>query len=219
LERLAALGLLSASAAHEIKNALIPIKTFVDLLIEENPSSELAEIVRRELARINQLLGQMMRLAKPGTSAPGQLSIPQLLNDSIKLVEKLADDKGVRIEKDYKDESIIVGDRNQLEQVFLNLLLNALEAMEQGGQLSIKSEPDSSLGKVRITISDTGVGMDQQEIEQLFALFFSTKKDGTGLGLAIAKDLVSEHGGSISVKSEPGHGTSFIIALPSLAQA
>lgn len=215
LERLAALGLLSASAAHEIKNALIPLKTFVDLLIEENPSSELASIVRRELARINELVGQMMRLAKPGKGAPGHLSIQQLLDDSVKLIEKLADDKGVRIEKDYTGEMVVIGDRNQLEQVFLNLLLNALEAMEQGGKLSIKSEPDDSLGSVRITISDTGVGMSPEEIEQLFALFFSTKKDGTGLGLAIAKDLLTEHGGSISVKSDPGHGTTFIIALPS----
>lgn len=217
LERLAELGLLSASAAHEIKNALVPVKTFVELLLEQNPASELAPVVRRELERINQLVTKMLRLARPNKSGVRIVSLHEVLDDSLRLILDCAEESEVQVEKSYTAApDRVSGDPSQLEQVFLNLLLNAVEAMENGGKLAVKTELDTAVapGSIRVTVSDTGSGISPADLKNLFTVFFTTKEDGTGLGLAIANDIVAEHGGTIAVDSQPGRGTSFTVTLP-----
>ena len=213
LDRLANLGLFSASMAHEIKNGLVAIHTFVELLIEKGQDRELAEMVRRELKRIDGLASQMSRLAspKPRTLAPVNAHV--LLDHSLRLLEYQIKNRMVVLRRDYRAApEMVSGDEWHLQQAFMNLLLNAVEAMGNGGELTVVTE--SANGGVKISIRDTGTGIASEHLPHVFDTFFTTKKHGTGLGLAIAKRIVAEHCGVIEVQSQPGHGATFIITLP-----
>ena len=223
LDRLAGLGTLSASMAHEIKNGMVAIKTFVDLLAQKGQDTELTEVVGRELERINALATQMLRFAAPNRAAFTTVRIHDVLDHSLRLMQHQISGKLISLQRHYKaDPDTVRGDDAQLQQALMNLLLNALEAMGTNGVLTVNTETvkgERSERQLRINIQDTGVGIAPENLEHLFEPFFTTKKNGTGLGLAISQRIALEHHGSIRVQSEPGKGSRFSLSLPAFTAA
>jgi signal transduction histidine kinase len=219
LDRLANLGMLSAGMAHEIKNGMQAVKTFVDLLLEKNQDAELGEVVQHELERINAIVTQMLRIAAPASANFKILRVHEVLDHSLRLLQPQISGKLITVKKNCRAESDAVrGDDAQLQQVFMNLLLNALEAMGTNGTLTISTEiADGENGAqvLNIQIQDTGVGITLENLAHLFEPFFTTKKNGTGLGLVICQRIIREHHGSICAQSEAGKNSRFSISLPS----
>lgn len=219
LDRLANVGTLSASMAHEIKNALVAVKTFVDLLLEKNQDAELADTVVREMKRIDVLVSQMLRVANPGRPTVSPVQLHKVFEYSLRLVQHQIAEKLISLRRSFAaSPDIVNGDMHQLEQAFMNLLLNALEAMGPNGELTVATENLPSNGsqpsRLRVTVRDTGIGIPVENMGRLFEPFFTTKKNGTGLGLAITRRIVHEHHGDITVESELGKGTAFHVTLP-----
>jgi signal transduction histidine kinase len=223
LDRLAGLGTLSASLAHEIKNGMVAIRTFIDLLALKGQDTELAGIAGRELERINAIVTQMLRFAAPGRAAFTTVHIHDVLDHSLRLIEHQIYGKLISLQRHYQAEPDTVrGDDAQLQQAFMNFLLNALEAMGANSVLTVHTEivkGNRRERQVRINIQDTGVGIAPENLGRLFEPFFTTKTHGTGLGLAISQRIAREHHGSIRVHSEPGNGSTFSLSLPAFTAA
>ena len=230
LDRLANVGTLAAGVAHEIKNALVAVKTFVDLLREKNRDAELVELVRREMRRINALVTRMLKSAGPAPPVFSKVRLHEVLDHSLRLVQPQLEAKAIALSRSFQAAPDFVrGDDSQLQQVFVNLFLNALDAMGPGGTLSVITELISrdagSIGQgdstvrnyIRVTVKDDGAGIPPQDLARLFEPFFTTKPDGTGLGLSITRRIIVEHHGIITVESQPGRGTAFHILLPAAA--
>ena len=217
LDRLARIGTLSAGLAHEIKNALVSVKTFVDLLLEKNQDSELSETVRREIGRMDGLVTHMLRFAAPPHPVLAQLHLHTVLEHALQMIQPRIGAKLISLQRNFQaGDDLIPGDDSQLEQVFLNLLLNAADAIGEEGTLSVTTEMlETAAGPhISIRISDTGAGIAAEDLAQIFEPFFTTKPRGTGLGLAVARRIVEEHKGEICVETQEGKGTSFIVRLP-----
>ncbi len=224
INRLASLGTLSAGMAHEIKNALVAVKTFVDLLLEKNRDAELVEVVGREMQRIESIVAQMLKYAGPARSAFSAVRVHDVLDHSLRMVRPQLEGRLISLNRSFKAApDAIKGDDYQLEQAFVNLLLNAIEAMGPNGSLTVATElvadarpkaVSTGGAQVRIAIADTGVGIAPKDLKHLFEPFFTTKQQGTGLGLTIARRIVQEHRGDISVQSRVNEGTTFNIFLP-----
>jgi len=213
LDRLANLGLVSASVAHEIKNGLVAISTFVEMLLQKSEDREMAEVVWRELKRIDSLVTQMLRYSAPKPPAFSKMHTHDLLDRSLRLLEHQMSGRMIALKRDYRAAPDAVhGDESQLQQAFMNLLLNAVEAVGNDGEVSIATE---NAGRhLKIFIRDTGSGISKENLSRLFEPFFTTKKNGTGLGLAICQRIAEEHRGKIEVRSETGKGSTFIVSLP-----
>jgi signal transduction histidine kinase len=220
LDRLAGLGTLSASMAHEIKNGMVAIKTFVDVLALKGQDTELTEIVGRELARINAIVTQMLRFAGPSRAAFATVRVHDLLDHSLRLMQHQISGKLISLQRQYQAAPDTVrGDDAQLQQAFMNLLLNAVEAMNPNGVLTVGTEmaPDErGATRLWVNIQDTGVGIAPEHLDRLFEPFFTTKRHGTGLGLAVSQRIALEHHGLIHVQSEPGKGSAFRLSLPAV---
>jgi two-component system, NtrC family, sensor histidine kinase HydH len=215
LDRLASVGALSASMAHEIKNAMVAVRTFADVLVNENKNADLADIVRRELQRIDGIVGQMLRLAGPAKPNLAPVRLHGLLEHAMRLVEHTTGAKNLRLRQDFNARpDVVPGDEYQLHQAFLNLFFNAVEAMESGGELRVKTEFLEKSHAVLISVADNGSGVAAENLPRLFDAFFTTKQQGTGLGLPITKRIIEEHRGDITVESEPDKGTTFHVRLP-----
>ncbi len=222
LDRLANLGLISAGLAHEIKNGLVPIKTYVELLLEEDESSEMAAVVRRELKRIEALATQMLRLSAPRSATLAKVPIHEVLDHSLRLLEHQLHGRMIVLKRDYRAApDTVLGDAAQLQQAFLNLVLNGLEAIGSHGELTVRTElvaNGSGRRGLRIFFSDSGPGITAEHRMRLFEPFFTTKQNGTGLGLAICRRVAEDHQGDIEVVSEPGGGATFIVSLAPCAE-
>jgi signal transduction histidine kinase len=217
LDRLASLGTLSASMAHEIKNGMVAVQTFVDLLAQKNQDAELAGLAGRELRRINTIVTQMLRFAAPKAATFSTVPAHELLDHSLRMLQHQIGAKMISLRRNYQAAPDTVhGDDAQLQQVCMNLLLNAIEAMGTNGVLTVATEIAESGGRrlLKIHIQDTGVGVAQENLGRLFEPFFTTKKHGTGLGLAISKSVALEHHGAIEVRSEIAKGSTFTLTLP-----
>jgi len=218
LDRLANLGTLSAGIAHEIKNGLVPIKTFVELMVQKSDDRELALAVERELSRIDSLVSQMLRFSAPKPSTFAPVQVHDVLETSLRLLQHQISGQAISVERQFKaNPSRIRGDEAQLQQVVMNLLLNALEAMNSSGTMTISTQVangDNHTHWLRISIQDTGMGIAKENLSRVFEPFFTTKKNGTGLGLAICERVAREHSGKIEAHSETGKGSTFIISLP-----
>jgi signal transduction histidine kinase len=225
LDRLASAGTLSAGMAHEIRNALVAVKTFVDLLLEKNKEAELAEIVTHEMDRMVSMVSQILKFAVPAQPILAPVSVHKILDRSLLLAKHRVEGRLISFERKLQaEEDVLKGDNHQLEQVFVNLLLNAIEAINGVGTLTVATgltvtdEGQLREGEprrwMRIQISDTGAGITSENMARLFEPFFTTKQNGTGLGLAVTRRIIEEHNGSIQVESEPGQGTTFTILLP-----
>jgi len=213
LDRLANLGLFSAGIAHEIKNGLVSVNTFCQIMLEKEDNREMAEMVRRELQRIDGLVTQMLRLAAPQRAQLASVNVHELLDLTFRLLEHQLNGRLISVRREYRAATARVSaDESLLQQAFMNLLLNAIEAMGQGGELTAGTEDAG--GQLRIFIRDTGGGIPAEKFGQIFETFYTTKKQGTGLGLAIARRVVEEHHGRIEVQSEVGRGSTFSVLLP-----
>jgi PAS domain S-box-containing protein len=219
-EKLAAVGRLAASIAHEVNNPLEAIKNSLYLLksIKDSESSaRFLEIARKETERVSHIIRQMLGFARRSGGAEW-VNINQLLEETLVLVDKKMQQSAIKIVCDFDSKLRPVHARSdQLKQVFLNLVLNAQQAIEREGRITIRTSSYTSplQPSVSIEISDTGIGIKPDDLERIFEPFFSTrKKGGTGLGLWVTQDLVRHHGGRIEVTSGEGKGTTFQIILP-----
>ena len=231
-DRLSSIGLLAAGMAHEIKNPLVSIKTFSQLLQQRYEDADFRatfeEVVPEEVDRIDTIVCRLLDFAKPKPISFELLPVTEVIDGVLQLVENQIAKNQVEIVRRYPDETLIVkGDEQQLHQVFLNLVLNAHDAMrEHGGELVVSVETGHARFRkkglvgllesecVRVSLTDTGCGIEPDHLKNLFTPFFTTKEKGSGLGLSVVHSIITEHGGEIDVKSVVGHGATFTISLP-----
>jgi PAS domain S-box-containing protein len=218
-DRLAALGTLSAGLAHEIKNPLSAIKTFVQLLPKkvENPSfmEKLNITVPREIDRINQLVEDLLELTRKRVRPLVDVDVNRLILQTIDLHGEEMERRHIVFESHLsKTLPPVRGDSETLYRAFFNLVINAIQAMPNGGSFHISSELDHVSSGVKIIFRDTGIGMDEETSKNLFNPFFTTKDKGVGLGMALAQKIIEDHRGTIEVMSEKGIGTTFVLRLP-----
>jgi len=223
--QMAIVGQMAAGLAHEIKNPLAGIKVSLDVIADDlDLPSEDRDVIARVLSEINRmerLLKSLLNYARPPAPHFELVDVNRLLDYSIKNVALTAGkepQKKILFEKDFSDLPSIEADLAQLQQVILNIYLNAIDAMENGGAITTVTRTDGD-ERVLIEITDTGKGMPESSLEKIFAPFFTTKTKGSGLGLAICKRLIEQHKGRINVSSKLGEGTSFVIILPQVQQS
>jgi signal transduction histidine kinase len=216
-DRLAALGQLSAGIAHEIRNPLGSIKGSIEILDPEippdHPKREFVTIIKEETARLNSMVGDFLRFARPPEPSVEAVSINELIESTLVLFRKQAEHTKVQIQT-VLDEPIplVQVDPNQIRQVLLNVILNAAQAMNAGGVMMIRSE--SGEDRAMVEISDTGIGIGDSELDHIFDPFFTTKARGTGLGLSISHQLIAKNGGTITARRNRGPGLTIRIELP-----
>ena len=221
-DRLAALGTLSAGLAHEIKNPLSAIKTFVQLLPQkiDNPSFlvKFKNTVPREIDRINQLVENLLELTRTRKHPMNALDVNQLITQVIDLHGEEMSKKHISFnDRLTRTIPLIKGDSETLYRAFSNLIINSIQAMTSGGTLFVSSGPeDSECSMVEIVIHDTGIGMDETTTKNLFNPFFTTKEKGVGLGMALTRKIIEDHQGTIEVQSEKGKGTTSTLRLPAV---
>jgi len=216
-EKLASIGQLSAGVAHEINNPLGTIMIYAHLLLKgmdkDDPRIEDIELIIGEANRAKEIVQGLLSFARETKLRQGLMNVSDLLEDVLSLVINQSLFHNIRIEKSFvQDMPIIVADETKLKQVFLNIILNAAQAMEGNGKLTISTIIDKK--HIKVKIQDTGPGIPPENMGKLFSPFFTTKEKGTGLGLAISYGIVERHGGKIDVDSELGKGSTFIISLP-----
>ncbi|MGG1677146.1 PAS domain S-box protein [Neobacillus sp. NRS-1170] len=214
-EKLSVVGELSASVAHEIRNPLTSLKGFVQLLqMEDKKHQFYYQIMLDELNRINHIVGELLLLAKPQLLKYTTADIQKLLNDVISLLSTEASLYNVQIESIYPENEInIECDPNQLKQLFINLIKNAIEASINGGKVSIVLEQLEN-EQVIIAVKDNGCGISKERLEKIGEPFYSSKEKGTGLGLTVSFKIVQSHKGTIRFDSQKNHGTTVNITLP-----
>jgi two-component system sensor histidine kinase AtoS len=218
-DRLVALGTLSAGLAHEIKNPLSAIKTFVQLLPQKmgNPAfmEKFHVTVPREIDRINQLVEDLLELTRTRIRPRVDLNVDALILQVIDLHGEELKKREIAFEN-HLERTLppIQGDAETLYRAFTNLIINAIQAMPNGGILFISSELDSSSSSIKLTFKDTGIGMDEMTTKNIFNPFFTTKDKGAGLGLALTRKIIENHKGTIEVTSERGKGSLFVLKLP-----
>ena len=216
-ERLTSLGELSAGFAHEVRNPVGSIKGAAQLLLEYFPKDDskrkLVELLARESDRLEDTVGKFLAFARPSISVNTSLGLKPLISDSVQLLKNHPDCGGKDIALSLPDNRIITaGDPTLLKQVFFNIGLNAIQAMDKGGSLAIGVEQRDNMWTV--TFEDNGRGIDSDSLERIFDPFYTTRDGGTGLGLAMSYRIIQEHGGEISVESRKGEGSKFTVFLP-----
>ncbi len=219
-ERLASIGSLAAGVAHEIRNPLSSIKGFATYFKEryrDVPEDQrIAGIMVGEVERLNRVITQLLEFARPMDLRRETASLLEVVNRSLAMVEKQAAERHVEIDRSgLGGEPFLCDiDQDKIAQVLLNLFLNAMEAMDNGGRLTVSLEPDEKNPRIMVSVSDTGHGIAPQDLGHVFDPYFTTKQSGTGLGLAIAHKIVEAHGGDIKVESTLGQGTTVVFGLP-----
>ena len=215
-DRLSALGELSAGMAHEIRNPLGSIRGTAEILRDgvapDDPKQEFAEILVREVDRLNRVLEDFLRFARPDPVEVGRFVLQHVIGDVLDLTRQQAVRNNVDVAAELGDEIEIPGQGEQVKQAFLNLVLNALQAMPNGGALevSLRVLPQ----EVQVHFSDSGPGIAPEDRERIFNPFVTTRDSGTGLGLAITQRIIQGHGGRIILDSRPGEGACFTACLP-----
>ncbi len=217
-EKLAAMGTLSAGVAHEVNNPLASISSLIQMMqrddnIEET-SKEKLELIQTQIQRITQVTKDMMDFARVRPAAKSEVNINELLKTSLRLAGFDKDFQKLTLKNDLADNlDQVFADADQLQQVFLNLFLNAKDAMPNGGELSIRTAQEDTA--VKIDIADNGFGIENEDIKQIFDPFYTTKSTGkgTGLGLAVCYGIITAHDGKIEVSSNNGNGTVFSISF------
>jgi two-component system, NtrC family, sensor kinase len=217
--RLADTGLLAAGVAHEINNPMAIIRGNAELqqmtLAPDDPGREEADTILEQAVRIERIVGSLLKFARREQKRLGAVPLHPMLDDILKQVGHQVSLTGIELRQEYAPElAEIEGDGDQLRQVFINLVLNAIQAMPAGGTLTVRTGADGAAGSVFVEIADTGCGIPAENRKTVFTPFFTTKPDGTGLGLPVSYGIVKDHGGEIAVSSEPGQGTTFRVALP-----
>jgi two-component system, NtrC family, sensor histidine kinase HydH len=222
-QRLASVGNLAAGVAHEIRNPLSTIKGFATYFRErykEVPKDQqTATIMINEVDRLDRVVGQLLELARPVRIMPELTDIGQFIQNSMHLINPAAAEKGISIKTHIPDKHCEIGlDRDKISQVLLNLYLNAIDAMTEGGALEIGLEYSETGDSAEITVSDNGKGIPKDDLSKVFDPYFTTKPTGTGLGLAIVHNILEAHQGRISVENRSIKGTKFTMIIPNLDQ-
>ncbi len=237
-DRLTSIGTLAAGMAHEIKNPLQSIKTFTQLLLKRYDDQDFrdtfAEVVPPEVQRIDTIVSRLLHFARPRPVQFATRNLQAIIEDVLALLDNQLRSAKIKVETDYPPRPLeLIADEQQLHQVFLNLFLNAIDAMKEAGQgrlgikvsfdrthLARKGQPPLLDVKcIKVEITDTGVGIPKKDIEQLFTPFFTTKAEGSGLGLSVVHGIITEHQGVIDVASAPGNGAAFTVTFPLVARA
>lgn len=215
-EKLAFMGQVATSIAHEIRNPLTSIKGFLQLQqYKQSVDIEHSSIMMDELERINLIVNDLLVLGKPNALSLKEKELVNIINYVVKLTKNQAAASGIDI--DVQVENGMPGvlcDENRLKQVFINIIRNAIEAMSNGGKIKINADKHSE-DEIRVSFNDEGKGIPEEYINRVHEPFFSTKENGTGLGLMVSYKIIEEHQGRITVESSPGKGTTFNLFLPS----
>jgi PAS domain S-box-containing protein len=230
-DRLASIGTLAAGMAHEIKNPLVTIKTFTQLLPEQHENEDFQrtffELVGQEVQRIDAIVNRLLNFSRPAKVALKPVSLHEVIENALRLVERELVKENIRLESNLSAvRHIVEADSEQLNQTLINLFLNAVHAMEGGGTLSVRTslaDPQSvqlngqyDKPHIQLDVRDTGCGISADKLDKIFDPFYTTKETGVGLGLSVTYGIIQEHHGYIDVESEEGRGTVFHILLPLL---
>ena len=218
-EKMASIGLLAAGVAHEVNTPLTGISSFTQMLLEgadaDDPKTKVLEKIERQTFRAAKIVNGLLNLARPAQVDSGPVDLNAVINDVLALLEHQLRNGRIQVRKELSAASPVVqGIEHKLQQVFLNLFLNARDAMPKGGWLSIVTRDGEQSAVVEI--GDTGSGIPAEQLSRIYDPFFTTKAigKGTGLGLSITYGIVQEHGGTITCDSAIGQGTRFILTLP-----
>jgi PAS domain S-box-containing protein len=223
-EKMSSIGLLAAGVAHEVNTPLAVISSYAQMLSKQLQNDEkknsLLEKITRQTFRASEIVNNLLNFSRTSGTEFAEIDINQVINDTLALLEHQLKTGKIKIEQEKLPHMpVIFGNAGKLQQVFLNLFLNAKDAMPQGGALRIST---SNGDAVHVTVSDTGTGIAQEHIDRIYDPFFTTKsgaKDGqqrrgTGLGLSVTYGIIQEHAGKIRVESKPGEGTTFYLEFP-----
>lgn len=221
-EQLAALSTITAGIAHDVGTPMTTILGYAELLERsavDDKSRERAHHIVDQVRRVTDLLQTLLNIARPRRAVPEPIAVSDILDHSVDFFREKLKGRGIVVERDYRVRPVVVADRDRIEQVFLNLIVNAADAMPEGGTLSVRiGEREDD--QIEISIEDTGVGIAPEDLARIFDAFYTTKErgKGTGLGLLVSQRIVTEHGGTLRVQSELGQGSRFTIALPRVEQ-
>ncbi len=222
-DRLAVIGQLAAGTAHEIRNPLASIRSSIQYLQGDEQDEEKYRMFSgmiREVDRINEIVQDLLSFSKPREPSKEKTNLTEIFNQVFLLVSNMVRKKGIQLEYHCEEEApAIHADAAQLEQVFLNLIMNACESIDKEGKIGIHVVPAASdnwnkPGGYQIIIEDNGQGMKEEELEKIFDPFYTNKKHGTGLGLSIVYGIINKHGGDIGIESTAWEGTKVKIKLP-----
>jgi signal transduction histidine kinase/DNA-binding response OmpR family regulator len=222
INRLVTMGNLVSEITHDVKKPLTNIRGTLQVLRgklpEINNQDKYFNLVEEEIFRLDGLLKEIVNFSNPYKFELEKRDIARILDRVLKLVEPDLLSGGIVLIRGYQEGNFALVDKNQMMEVFLNIILNAIEAMPKGGELTVKTSrsPDAKRGKefIQIAIGDTGCGISPENLNLIFDRYFTTKKEGTGLGLAVVERIVKSYGGFVTVTSEPKKGTSFLVNLP-----
>ncbi|MFK3960244.1 PAS domain S-box protein [Guptibacillus hwajinpoensis] len=214
IEKLALIGDVAAGFAHEIRNPLTSIKGFVKLLARQEESDRTYhQIIEDELTNIEEVVNGFISLAKPEASEVAEVSLLKLVKNAITVLTPQASSKNIRINISSQLKSIVIRcQRNQMKQVFINILKNSVEAIEQDGQIDVILEENQN--DVIIEIHDNGMGIDEERLERIGVPFYTNKEKGIGLGMTVSNKIITEHKGRLKIESKRGQGTKVMIQLP-----
>lgn len=217
-ERLAAVGEIAAGLAHEVRNPLMSIRGFAQLLQEENPKGEqnaYLDIIVRETERMNRLIEKLLFYAKPAANCIEKINLNTVITSSLLLVDSQLRQRQIRTMLRLSHEiPEVLADEEQLKQVLLNIFINALQAIGEKGQIRISSRYMRKEKQVQVSVLDSGGGIPSDNMERIFDPFFTTKEQGTGLGLSVAFRLMETWGGSVRAYSKAGQGSKFVLIFP-----
>jgi len=221
-DKLSSIGLLAAGVAHEVNTPLTGISSYAQMLIHQVPETDprrgLLEKIHSQTARASAIVNNLLNFSRIGDSRAAPVDLHRVLDDTIQLLEAQLRNTNIDVIRDYKEGlPLVAGNAPKLQQVFMNLILNARDAMPDGGHLYINTMVNGD-ASVNVNFRDTGVGISPENVGKIYDPFFTTKRigEGTGLGLAVSYGIIQDHGGRISVDSTVGTGTTFHIALPIL---
>lgn len=217
-EKMAAFGLLAAGIAHEVGNPLTGISGIVQMLERHNPDTytrEKLSTVTTQLARIQAILRELVTFSRPADDTSGRVRVREVIDEALSIAKYYKGGKNRAITVTVPDDlPALVGVRDQLVQVVFNLVLNAIDATDKGGHLDIAAAREEGTGRVVLTVSDDGHGIDPPTLARLFRPYVTTKRHGTGLGLFVIRRIVEAHGGRVTVESAVGKGAAFRVELP-----
>ncbi len=223
-ERMIALGQIAHGVAHEINNPLTIVSGWVQILLAQQDVDQARharlQLMNKEIGRITNIVRRLLSFGRRAPAEPQLVQINRIVSDVLTLVEYQIRNENIQVATDLgADLPPVMGDPSQLQQVFLNIIVNARQAMPNGGSLAITTDVTSD-GSVEVALGDTGCGMSTELAQKIFDPFYTTKGEngGSGVGLFLCRNIVKDHGGTLTVSSRPAEGSTFIVRLPSAAE-
>jgi len=218
-DKLSSIGLLAAGVAHEVNTPLAVISTYAQMLAkqvaDDTQKSVILDKIAKQTFRASEIVNSLLNFSRTSSTSFGEVKLNRVIQETLSLLEHQLQKTGIQVHTDFDPElGPIHGNAGKLQQVFLNLILNARDAMRTGGALEVRTWQEGS--RARVEVADSGTGIAPEHLHRVYDPFFTTKpaRQGTGLGLAVTYGIIQEHGGSIEVSNRPGGGAQFRIELP-----